>query len=346
MDKNHIFTVTEPGRLDKAVTAYLESLSLNVAVSRNQIEKLIAAGLILVNGTTPTKSGSALRVGDTVECRFDVDQVSFTDQFAPHAVIAKPMALEILFEDDSLLVINKAADVVVHPGAGNSSDTLLNGLQHYFTAHGIAAPDARFGLVHRLDKDTTGVLLIAKTFAALVNLQQQFADRTTKKIYLCLAFIPPRGRHVFRDQDSGVITSGIKRSAHNRLKMESVPRTEDLAGGADSKASGKFSVTEWRILERGNNCGWIEVQIKTGRTHQIRVHIESQKSGIIGDTLYNQWCRLPKDMARIADAFGRQALHAHQLTIMHPVTKLPITFTAPVPNDLKKLKDTFLAAMV
>ena len=230
---------------------------------------------------------------------------------------AQPIELNIIYEDDALLVINKPIGMVVHPAAGNPDNTLLNALLHH-------APELkllpRAGIIHRLDKDTSGLLVIAKTQQALVNLTAQMKARTITRLYQAIV--------------CGLLTSGgmidepIGRHPIQRKKM-TVTET------------GKPSVTHFRIIERYRNHTRIRVQLETGRTHQIRVHMAHIHYPILGDPVYGGRLQLPRGaspaLIEKLRHFKHQALHAHELGLIHPVTQKPMRWQVPLPEDIQDL---------
>jgi 23S rRNA pseudouridine1911/1915/1917 synthase len=233
----------------------------------------------------------------------------------PHQ--AEAMALDILYQDDSLLVINKPAGLVVHPGAGNAQHTLVNALLHH-------DPDLdqipRAGIVHRLDKDTSGVLVVARTLAAHHHLVEQLQARTVKRIYRALV--------------NGIIIAGgtvdapIARHPRQRTKMAVV-------------SEGKPAITHYRVIERFKAHTYLKVQLETGRTHQIRVHMAYKNHPVVGDGVYGGRVRLPsqpsEELMQQLRHFTRQALHAHQLELIHPKTQETLSWRAPVPDDMRAL---------
>ncbi len=233
------------------------------------------------------------------------------------AWLAQPIALDIIFEDDTLLVINKPIGMVVHPAAGNPDSTLLNALLH----HAPALKDLpRAGIVHRLDKDTSGLLVIAKTQQALMSLTAQLKARTMSRIYQAVV--------------CGVLTSGgvikepIDRHPIQRKRMAVIE-------------TGKPSVTHFRIIERYRDHTRIRVQLETGRTHQIRVHMAYIRYPVFGDQTYGGRLQLPRGaspaLVTKLRSFKRQALHAYELSLIHPVTQQSMTWQAPLAEDIQDL---------
>jgi 23S rRNA pseudouridine1911/1915/1917 synthase len=280
-------------RLDRSLAQALPSFS------RARLQTLIREGFVKVNGNT-ARPRDAVRIGDTVEVR--EPKIEKIDA-QPEA-----MQLDILFEDDDLLVLNKPAGLVVHPGAGQQTGTLVNALlAHCKNLSGIGGKE-RPGIVHRLDKETSGVLVVAKNDAAHRALCKQFAERTTGKTYLALVAGTPR-------KSSGTIEAPIARHPVHRKKMSVARR-----GGRSAK-------TEYRVVRSGSDRSLVECMIHTGRTHQIRVHLHHLGHPVLGDKLY---------AGKRAGDFPRQMLHAWKLTFTHPHSGEHMTFEAPIPADFNE----------
>ena len=280
-------------RLDRSLADALPSFS------RARLQTLIREGFVKVNGNT-ARPRDAVRFGDTVEVR----------EPKIEKIDAQPetMHLDILFEDNDLLVLNKPAGLVVHPGAGQQTGTLVNALlAHCKNLSGIGGKE-RPGIVHRLDKETSGVLVVAKNDAAHRDLSKQFAERTTGKTYLALVAGTPR-------KSSGEIEAPIARHPVHRKKMSVARR-----GGRSAK-------TEYRVVRSSSERSLVECVIHTGRTHQIRVHLHHLGHPVLGDKLYGG--------KRAAD-FPRQMLHAWKLTFTHPHSGEHMTFEAPIPADFNE----------
>ena len=216
------------------------------------------------------------------------------------------MPLKVVFEVAAIFVIDKPAGLVVHPGAGQPDRTLLNAL----LAHSPALSNVpRGGIVHRLDKDTSGLLVVAKTIEAQVSLVKQLAEHSMRRIYLAVVQGDPPA--------SGVIDAPVGRDARARTRMAVTHR-------------GKPSRTNYRVLERYGHAALVECRLETGRTHQIRVHFQHLRYPLVGDETYRRG-------TRHGIAFPRQALHAIELTLVHPTSGKPMTWSAPLPRDLKRL---------
>jgi 23S rRNA pseudouridine1911/1915/1917 synthase len=275
-------------------------------VSRGTIQRLMEEGHILLNGQ-PAKPAHTPRAGEVVSVHWPEAKPTHTE---PEAI-----PLDILFEDDDLLVINKLSGMVVHPGPGNEEHTLVNALVHHCAGKlsGIAGV-ARPGIVHRLDKETSGCLVVAKTDPAHLGLSAQFAGRTTHKIYHAVACgeVP---------RDSGKIRTFIARHPTHRKRMAVVDEDE-----------GREALTTYKVLERMCGATWVEACIHTGRTHQIRVHFQHLGHPLAGDETYGK-----RPNARLLELTGyaapRVLLHAHTLEFKHPVIGEVMKFTAPLPAD-------------
>ena len=284
-------------RLDKAISQLLSEYS------RSRIQQWIDAGHVLVDGQ-PARA-KATMLGD--------ETVVIEPQEAPEAQAYQPEALplSILHEDNAILVIDKPAGLVVHPAAGNWSGTLLNGLLHHLPA---LAGVPRAGIVHRLDKDTSGLMVVAKTLQAQTDLVRQLQARTVKREYLALVWGQP--------QLTGRIEAAIGRHPRDRIKM-AVSQLE----------SAKPAVTHYQRIATGALDGrpvsLMRCQLETGRTHQIRVHLTSIGFSLVGDPLYGK--------PHLAPVFPRQALHAFRLGLVHPASGKEVQWSAPLPADLAEL---------
>ena len=279
--------------------------------SRSQVARWISEGHVTRNGA-PTKPAQFLQPGDVIEV--------VPPPATPSDLVPQEMPLDVLFEDGHLIVINKPAGLVIHPAAGNPDGTLVNALlAHCRDLSGIGGVE-RPGIVHRLDKDTSGVLIAAKSDAAHRALSLSFRWRTTDKRYLAVVYGSPKS-------DEGVVDAPIARHPTERKRMAVVP------GGRPAR-------TLYWVRERFPGCALIECRLVTGRTHQVRVHMAHIGHALVGDPVYagRQW-RAIEDAALAARCrdFPRQALHAWKLTITHPATGVPMTFEAPLPPDLARL---------
>jgi 23S rRNA pseudouridine1911/1915/1917 synthase len=304
----------DESRLDKVLVAHLAA---RMACSRSQIERWVEEGLVSVNGKVVTKPALKVCAGDTIEIAPIAEK--------PTYVTSLEMPLEILFEDTYLLVVNKPAGLSMHPGAGNVTHTLANAIVHHVGKNqlGVGVSD-RPGIVHRLDKDTTGVVVVAKTTAVHAALSKQFAERTVGRSYHALVFSTPRANRAIQVQEQGEVVAPIGRHPTNRKMMAIVE-------------SGRPATTTWRVLERFAHGTMVECVLKTGRTHQIRVHMNAIGSPVIGDRTYGDFSNLPRNLRDAAHSFGRQALHAASLAFSHPITGERLSFSSSIPKDLEAL---------
>jgi 23S rRNA pseudouridine1911/1915/1917 synthase len=304
------------GRIDKVLS------ELSSDLSRTRIKALIDDGQVRLNGTVCDNASKKIKLNDEIE--IDI----------PRPVKADPEAedikLDIVYEDPDLLVINKPAGMVVHPGAGNYSGTLVNALLHHSAddLSGIGGV-MRPGIVHRLDKDTTGLMVAAKNDIAHRGLAEQLETRTLTRIYKAIVLGVPFPA-------KGTVDQPLGRHPASRLKM-----TIRRKGGKDARTH--YSVEK----KLGNEFALIECKLETGRTHQIRVHMESIKHPLIGDVLYGPQASAVKAALKRGDYsekaaeavlnFPRQALHAAGIEFVHPVSGEELAFEAPMPKDMAKL---------
>lgn len=284
------YKVEEIGRLDKVVS------NLEQEISRETIQRMIKTGKIFVNNKQE-KASFKTTVGDLITLEEEI----------PEEIELKPqeMPLDIIYEDDDMLVINKEKGIVVHPGNGNPDGTLANAVMAKCkgSLSGIGGK-IRPGIVHRIDKDTSGLIIVAKNDTAHINLSKQIQDRKVKKTYIALV------RGVIKENEA-TINMPIGRSSKDRKKMAV---TKD----------GKEAITHFKVLKRYNGFTLLEVKIETGRTHQIRVHLSEIGYPIVGDEVYSNG----------KNPFGvkGQMLHAEKLELKHPRTGKDLTFEAPVPK--------------
>ncbi|HBK16347.1 RluA family pseudouridine synthase [Qipengyuania citrea] len=296
------------GRLDKALADATE-------LSRERIKGLIAAGAVTI-GKTLARSASAKVQGEE---RFAIA----LPPPEPLAALPQDIPLDIVFEDAHLLVVDKPAGMVVHPAAGNQDGTLVNALLHHCAGrlsgiNGIARP----GIVHRIDKDTSGLLVVAKSDAAHEGLARQFADHSITRRYLAVCAGHPA-------PPAGTIAGRIGRSVHDRKKMAVLP---------DDTTRGKHAVTHFETLRHLNHAALLECRLETGRTHQVRVHCASIGHALLGDPVYG---RTPKPLRQVLESLGfhRQALHAARLGFSHPISAETLDFRAELPADMRELID-------
>ena len=303
-------TPPTPLRLDSFLAAQTK-------LSRTFIQSQIAAGRVSVNGSTLTKASTKLKPGDTVWGDFE-------ESIAP---TLEPVAkgLDILFEDEELLVLNKPQGVVVHPAAGHSKATLVHYLLHHLRENAdLPGRDTlRPGIVHRLDIGTSGVMVIAKNRLALDSLGLQFKTRTVSKLYQAIVWGTAPNR--------GTVQGLIGRDRQNRKKMSS--QTDQ----------GRDSLTHWETIQSRHGLSHVLVRPHTGRTHQIRVHLSESRLPVVGDKLYGGRCtpgrilRLPEPLQNFLSPILYPFLHAQQLTLVHPLSAKPMTFTAPAPSNFQYL---------
>lgn len=301
----------QPLRVDKFLMNLVEN------ATRNKIQKAAENGNIFVNDV-PVKSNHKVKANDVV--RVLMEQPPFEN-----IIIPENIPLDIRYEDDDLLVVNKPAGLVVHPGHGNYTGTLVNALAYHFDHLPLNSSD-RPGLVHRIDKDTTGLLVIAKTEWTMSELQKQFAEKTTEREYVALVW-----GNV--EENEGTIESFIGRHVKDRMQMASYP---------DDRNGAKYAVTHYKVLERFGYVTLVSCRLETGRTHQIRVHMKA-----IGHTLFNDerygghlilkgttFTKYKQFVENCFQLLPRQALHARTLGFMHPVKKEFMRFETNLPEDM------------
>lgn len=308
-------------RIDKFLVDRIQN------ASRNRIQEAAAAGTIIVNGVA-VKSNYRVKPND---------MISIVMAYPPREVEIVPenIPLNIIFEDNSLLVVNKPAGMVVHPGHGNFSGTLLNALAWYMKDNPHFNPDdPRLGLVHRIDKDTSGLLVIAKTEHAKTKLGEQFFNKTTKRLYQALVWGIP-------EKDEGTIVGNIGRSLRDRQKMDVFPEGDH----------GKHAVTYYRILERLGYVSLVECRLETGRTHQIRAHMKYIGHPLFNDERYGgseilkgtRFARYKQFVKNCFDICPRQALHAKTLGFVHPESGKELYFDSLMPGDMQQLLEKWRA---
>lgn len=311
--EHHKFVATEgqvPLRVDKFLMNFIEN------ATRNKIQQAAKAGNVLVNDI-------AVKPNYKVKPK-DVVRIVLT--YPPHEnlLVAEDIPIDIVYEDDEVIVVNKRAGMVVHPGHGNYSGTLVNGLIHHIE-NLPKNSNERPGLVHRIDKDTSGLLVVAKTEYAMAHLSKQFFDRTTERLYYALVWGDI-------EEDEGTIEGNIGRSFKNRLQMDVFPEGEH----------GKHAVTHFKVLERLTYVTLVQCKLETGRTHQIRAHFKH-----IGHTLFNDeryggnailkgttFTKYKQFVDNCFKVLPRQALHAKTLGFTHPTTGKFLQFNSEVPEDI------------
>lgn len=300
--------IQTPARLDKALAAVTD-------LSRERIKALIADGKVAIDGRPATSPSAKVQAGS-----------SFSIHIPPPGnpqALPQDIPVTVVFEDAHLIVVDKPAGMVVHPAAGNPDGTLVNALLHHCggSLSGIGGV-ARPGIVHRIDKDTSGLLVVAKSDAAHEGLARQFADHSLERAYFAIC-----GGHP--NPASGTIDERLGRSDRDRKKMAVLPK---------DSLRGKHAVTHYKSLRRLDHASLIECRLETGRTHQVRVHLASIGHALLGDPVYG---RTPAPLRATLKAmdFTRQALHAAILGFEHPVNGNFLRFTSEIPCDMQELID-------
>ena len=308
----------EPLRVDKFLMNFIEN------ATRNKIQQAAKAGNVLVNEKS-VKSNYKVKPNDVV-------RVVLTHPPHENLLVAEDIPIDIIYEDSDVIVVNKSSGMVVHPGHGNYSGTLVNGLIHHIENLPVNSNE-RPGLVHRIDKDTSGLLVVAKTEYAMAHLSKQFYDRTTERRYIALVW-----GNV--EEDEGTIEGNVGRSLKNRLQMDVFPEGD----------FGKHAVTHFKVLERFSYVTLVECKLETGRTHQIRAHMK-----YIGHTLFNDeryggdrilkgttFTKYKQFVDNCFKVLPRQALHAKTLGFTHPKTGEFMQFNSELPEDIAERLQTRL----
>jgi 23S rRNA pseudouridine1911/1915/1917 synthase len=291
-------------RLDVIIASHISNCSRSFSAG------LIQKKAILVQGEVK-KPGYRVKTGDYISVNIPPPK--------PEPVISEPEThdIDILYEDKHIIVINKEPGLVVHPAPGHSKGTLVNRLLYHCPEIEGIGGKLRPGIVHRLDKDTSGTIVAAKNDAAYINLAAQFKSRKIKKLYLALVFGVVKA-------ESGSISLPIGRHPSNRKKMSTLSRKS------------RSAKTFWKVIERFTGATFLEFDLKTGRTHQIRVHCAAINHPVLGDPIYGG----KKAAKKFPASVPRQMLHAWRLEFAHPVTEEAMTFESPIPPDMKKLIET------
>ena len=307
----------EAVRLDKFLTARIEN------ISRNKVQQAIEGGRVLVNNKA-VSANYKIRPGDNIIC--------FSDrQVAGEEIIPEKMDLNIFFEDDEVLIVNKPPGLVVHPASGNYSGTLINGVAYYLHEKNQAITEEtlpRFGLVHRIDKNTSGLLVLAKTSRAVASLAKQFFDHTVKRQYIALVWGDLK-------EDSGTIYAHVGRHQRFRKLFEAYPEGDH----------GKEAITHYEVIERFGYVTLVRCVLETGRTHQIRVHMKFIGHPLFNDetyggdkilkgTIFSKYKQFVENCFTICQ---RQALHAKTIGFMHPVTGDEMLFDSELPEDMQEV---------
>jgi 23S rRNA pseudouridine1911/1915/1917 synthase len=309
----------EPYRIDKFLMNRIEG------ATRNKLQRAIEAGMVTVNGKQ-VKANHKIKAFDEI--------IIFTDEHPESTdVVPEKMDLNIVYEDEAVMVINKPAGMVVHPGSGNYSGTLLNGVAHYLIEQDPDITESnlpRYGLVHRIDKNTSGLIVLSKTAQAAAHLAKQFFNHTVQRKYIALVWGD-------MEQDEGTITGHVGRNQRFRKLFDVYPEGE----------YGKEAITHYKVLERFNYVTLVECKLETGRTHQIRVHMKhightlfaDQTYGgdkILKGTIFNKYKQFVENCF---DICPRQALHAKTLGFVHPVTQKELFFEAALTPDMERVID-------
>lgn len=313
-------------RLDLFLARRFNSAGRSDGISRAEVQRLISDGRVLVNGRQ-AKASARLKPNDTIR----IQSLPLRDS----SLLPENIPLDILYEDEHCIVVNKAAGMIVHPATGRFTGTLVNALLHHCPDLGGIGGERRPGIVHRLDKDTSGVIVAAKTQKAFHRLARQFKDRQVQKEYLALVWGKMPG-------DSGVIDRRIGRHRSDRKRMSS----------RHTLAKSREAITQWQVeklfaTSAGTaSINWVSLlrlKPKTGRTHQLRVHLADLGFPIVGDSIYGHK-RKNREHRNLSgsmlDTFPRQALHAEKLSFLHPGSERPMACSAPLPPDMRELLRT------
>jgi len=307
----------EPMRLDKFLVSRVEN------ASRNKVQKAIESGRVLVNSRNIT-ANYRIKPGDEI--------VVYSDkEVQGEEIIPQPIPLDIEYEDDEVLIINKPVGLVVHPACGNPSGTLINGVAYHLLQENSTLTEEnlpRFGLVHRIDKNTSGLMVLAKTERAVTSLAKQFFDHSVKRQYVALAWGDLK-------QDSGTIIAHVGRHQRFRKLFDAYPEGE----------YGKEAITHYKVLERFGYVTLIQCELETGRTHQIRVHMKYLGHPLFNDELYGgdkivKGTVFSKYKQFVENCFAicpRHALHARTIGFIHPATQEEVFFDSEMPEDMEEL---------
>lgn len=318
-----VFQEKTTQRLDKAIINYIFAIVPSAELTRSQLKLYIETGLASVNRQVILKAGHLVHPGYLVKITIPKPE--------PLDLVTYKFDLKILFEDQDLLVIDKPFGLSMHPGAGNKTTTLVNALLHYFGSNKpeLFSQGARPGIVHRLDRDTTGVIVVAKTAWMLASLAKQFSRRTVTRSYVALVLSTKRTKSFLTVGQNGTIETLLGRDPSNRKRM------------AVLQVGGKLAITHWTVLDNFTYGSLLSLKLGTGRTHQIRVHLSHLGVPVIGDPTYGNFSGLPNSLKLAAEKFGRQALHAKSLAFTHPKSQVRLEFESAIPDDMQTLIEKF-----
>ncbi|MFL2802486.1 MAG: RluA family pseudouridine synthase [Paracoccaceae bacterium] len=326
------------GRLEKIIT---ESIPKDLGISRTRVKNLISRGLIF-----STISNRAIDLNHKL--LEDETLILDLDLNSNQVLVKEKMKLDIIFEDEHLLVINKKPGLVVHPGSGINSGTLVNGLLYHCDRLSELGGNLRPGIVHRLDKDTSGLLVVAKSDQAYLGLRDQFSNHSAKRLYTALIWGSPNINYNYSKKNLAFcleenkiykISGKIGRHPVNRKKMA-------IRNDNNGKhATTRFKIKNYYKFKNKVAASLVECWLETGRTHQIRVHMDSINNGIVGDQTYRSGKKTDNELINALGSFyinfKRQALHARNLSFIHPITSENKSFETSLPLDFKKLKELF-----
>lgn len=303
----HRWTAAEAGRLDVVVAEGVSTLS------RSQAARLVREGRVRVDGETVGRPAASVSAGASL--------IVEVPPAEPDAAFAEDLPLHVVHEDADVVVVDKAAGMVVHRGAGHASGTLVNALLHHVGDLSGIGGVMRPGIVHRLDRGTSGLMVVAKHDVAHRALQEQFADHSAGRTYLAIVHGVPRAAR-------GVVRSALGRDPTHRMRFASV-----------DEALGKPAVTHWWRVATAAGCSLVVCRLETGRTHQIRVHLAEQGCPLLGDGLYRGRKAVPEAVRDLVTDFERPMLHAWQLRFRHPTTDDRTRWVAPPPADFQAVLD-------
>ncbi|MCO6382782.1 MAG: RluA family pseudouridine synthase [Vannielia sp.] len=324
------FGPTPPPRLDKALS---RDVPAEANLSRSRLVRLLAEGAVKVNGAVVTDARAKVAEGDSVD--ITVPEATEVE------TLAEPIPLDIAYEDDDLVVVNKPAGMVVHPAPGSPGGTLVNALLHHFGGElsGIGG-EKRPGIVHRIDKDTSGLLVVAKSDGAHHGLAAQFEAHTARRHYRAICYGVPEAAD---PRLRGIKGTHFEPDGTLRITTQLARHKTDRQRQAVCFTGGRHAITRVRVIERFQEvAALVECRLETGRTHQIRAHMSHIGHGLIGDPVYGGRRKLSEKLVGVAGAeaargFARQALHAASLGFAHPVTGEEMDFEAPLPDDMAGL---------